>query len=146
MLAARAKAAGCQVNSLAIGRDNEAELRREIKAGLDSDILILSGGVSAGVRDLVPQTLESLGVQQVFHKVRLKPGKPIWFGIREGGQGKTLVFGLPGNPISSLVCFELFVQSAIRRLAGNSSQSPRHLWYKNEHLPNLNAACLGGET
>ena len=62
--------------------------------------------------------LASLGVREVFHKVRLKPGKPIWFGVRESNERRTLVFGLPGNPISSLVCFELFVQTAIRFLGG----------------------------
>ena len=62
--------------------------------------------------------LTELGVEQVFHKVRLKPGKPLWFGVLTAQAGETLVFGLPGNPVSSLVCFELFVRPALARLAG----------------------------
>ena len=118
MLEARGGTAGCQVVSLGVGRDDEAELRAKIENGLGADILLLSGGVSAGVLDLVPATLQSLGVTEVFHKVRLKPGKPLWFGVRESADQTTLVFGLPGNPVSSLVCFELFVQPAIRALSG----------------------------
>lgn len=118
MLEARSNAAGCDVVSLGVGRDDEAELRAKIEEGLEADILLLSGGVSAGVLDLVPQTLQSLGVTEVFHKVRLKPGKPLWFGVRETADQTKMVFGLPGNPVSSLVCFELFVQPAIRALAG----------------------------
>ncbi|MEM7679291.1 MAG: molybdopterin-binding protein, partial [Myxococcota bacterium] len=80
------------------------------RQGLDADILILSGGVSAGKRDLVPQVLAATGVAEVFHKVRLKPGKPLWFGRHDRG----LVFGLPGNPVSVLVCFEIFVTTALK--------------------------------
>ena len=125
MLESRARVANCEVTSLGIGSDNEQDLKSKIELGLNSDIFILSGGVSAGVRDLVPAMLHSLGVREVFHKVRLKPGKPIWFGVREGADRKTLVFGLPGNPISSLVCFELFVQLAIRLLTGQSKHIER---------------------
>jgi molybdopterin molybdotransferase len=57
-------------------------------------------------------------VECLFHKVSLKPGKPIWCGIRQSDKGSTLVFGLPGNPVSTLVCFELFVRPALQRLAG----------------------------
>jgi molybdopterin molybdotransferase len=87
---------------------------------LASDVLLLSGGVSAGVLDLVPQVLGELGVKQVFHKVSLKPGKPLWFGVHRpaGSQRETLVCGLPGNPVSGLVCFELFVRPAIQKLRG----------------------------
>ncbi len=86
--------------------------------GLAHDVLLISGGVSAGVLDLVPGVLADLGVEQVFHKVNLKPGKPLWFGVRKSPRRPTLVFGLPGNPVSSLVCFELFVRPAIGELAG----------------------------
>jgi molybdopterin molybdotransferase len=102
------------VNPLGIARDDAADLRRHVERGLQEDVLLLSGGVSAGVLDLVPQVLAELGVRQVFHKVNLKPGKPLWFGTRE----QTLVFGLPGNPVSGLVCFELFVRSALAKLSG----------------------------
>lgn len=117
MLCAQVTSTGCEAISLQVGHDNEAELRAQIQQGLSADILVLSGGVSAGVRDLVPPTLKSLGVQEVFHKVRLKPGKPLWFGVRDIDGRRTLVFGLPGNPVSSLVCFELFVRPAIRAMS-----------------------------
>ncbi len=91
---------------------------QKIAAGLAADVLVLSGGVSAGVLDLVPGILAELGVQKVFHKLRLKPGKPIWFGVLDSDGARKLVFGLPGNPVSSLVCFELFVRPAIARLSG----------------------------
>jgi molybdopterin molybdotransferase len=112
--------AGTLSHSLGIARDAAIDLRNGISAGLQTRILVLSGGVSAGVLDLVPQVLVELGVEQVFHKVNLKPGKPLWFGVKRhaDGQPPTLVFGLPGNPVSSLVCFELFVRPAIQKLSG----------------------------
>jgi molybdopterin molybdotransferase len=73
---------------------------------------------------LVPHVLRDLGVEQVFHGVRLKPGKPMWFGVLPHAKGPRLVFGLPGNPVSGLVCFELFVRPAMAALAG-SPQRPR---------------------
>ena len=105
---------------LGIARDDPSDLRHHIELGLEHDMLLLSGGVSAGVLDLVPQVLAELGVEQVVHKVNLKPGKPLWFGVkRHPEQGRqTLVFGLPGNPVSGLVCFELFVRPAIEKLSG----------------------------
>ncbi len=115
LLFAAAQAAGAAAVDLGIARDEVASLRERIALGLESDILVISGGVSAGVLDLVPGVLAELGVEQVFHKVNLKPGKPLWFGVNAGGK---LVFGLPGNPVSSFVCFELFVRPAIARLAG----------------------------
>jgi molybdopterin molybdotransferase len=103
---------------LGIARDNRHELARWIEQGLTADILVLSGGVSAGKFDLVPQVLAELGVEQVFHKIALRPGKPLWFGIQDNGDRRVLVFALPGNPVSSLVCFELFVRPAVEILAG----------------------------
>jgi len=120
MLAAAAASAGAAAHDLGIARDERALLRERIAAGLEFDVLVLSGGVSAGVLDLVPGVLAELGVEQVFHKIRLKPGKPLWFGVRSSASGDKLVFGLPGNPVSSLICFELFVRPAIARLAGRS--------------------------
>ena len=119
MLSAFVTRAGGSAHDLGIARDDRDELRRKIADGLTFDALVLSGGVSAGVLDLVPGILAELGVVEIFHKVRLKPGKPIWFGTYTDGQGTAKpVFGLPGNPVSSLVCFELFVQPAISRLRG----------------------------
>jgi len=118
MLEALVQRTGCAVVNLGIGRDERDELDRLVRRGLEEDVLVLSGGVSAGVLDLIPEVLAANGVKQVFHKVHLKPGKPIWFGIRKDSQGDKLVFGLPGNPVSSLVCFELFVRPALASLAG----------------------------
>jgi molybdopterin molybdotransferase len=123
MLIGCAKQAGATIVDLGYCGDERAALAERIERGLASDILVLSGGVSAGVLDLVPSVLEELGVVKIFHKVNLKPGKPLWFGRRSSGNRQTLVFGLPGNPVSSLVCFELFVRPAIRRLAGHSEVS-----------------------
>src|SRR5690606_15889930 len=80
--------------------------------------LLVTGGVSTGDLDLVPGVLQELGVRQVFHKVALKPGKPVWFGVWEGRGRRCLVFGLPGNPVSALACCALFVFPALRYLAG----------------------------
>jgi molybdopterin molybdotransferase len=111
--------AGGNAAPLGIARDELDDLTKYIVCGLTGDVLLLSGGVSAGVLDLVPQVLGQLGVERVFHKVNLKPGKPLWFGVRRNGEGSpTLVFGLPGNPVSSLVCCELFVRPAIQKLRG----------------------------
>ncbi len=103
---------------LGIGRDDPAELRRLMGEGLNADVLIVTGGVSAGVLDLVPGLFQEMGVEQVFHKIRMKPGKPLWFGQHEQDGQRTLVFGLPGNPVSTLVSFEVFVKPALRALAG----------------------------
>ncbi len=116
---------GALASSLGIGRDDPDELTKLIARGLQADILVLSGGVSAGVKDLVPAVLNELGVQQVFHKVNLKPGKPLWFGVRQQENHQTLVFGLPGNPVSSLVCFLLFVAPVISQLVGVESENLR---------------------
>ena len=125
MLTAQLRQMGTDPQPLGVARDDKADLREKINRGLACDALLLSGGVSAGKLDLVPSVLAETGVRQVFHKVRVKPGQPIWFGVREGGQtggspvaGPCYVFGLPGNPVSSMVCCELFVRIAIRRLMG----------------------------
>lgn len=117
MLVSAVRRAGGAPMDLGIGRDEPEALTRLIEEGLRADVLLISGGVSAGVLDLVPGVLAGLGVRQVFHKVRVKPGKPVWFGVREGPD-TTFVFGLPGNPVSSLVCFELFVRPALGALGG----------------------------
>ncbi len=125
MLLAMAKGLGLKTIDLGIGRDNRSELKAAIRKGLGHDMLVLSGGVSAGVLDLVPGILAEEGVVEVFHKVKVKPGKPIWFGVLTRDQQKTYVFGLPGNPVSSLVGFQLFVRTAIRILESDRSPKPR---------------------
>lgn len=119
-LLALARRAGADVISLGIARDQPEDLTAKVVAGLGHDVLLLSGGVSAGVRDLVPPVLREQGVTEVFHQVALKPGKPVWFGKHAGG----LVFGLPGNPVSVLVCFELFVRTALRARQGRCDVLP----------------------
>jgi molybdopterin molybdotransferase len=118
MLVAAATRAEAEAVELGIARDNREELKRWIEQGLAADIVVLSGGVSAGKFDLVPAVLAELGVEQVFHKVSLRPGKPLWFGVKNLRDRRVLVFALPGNPVSSLVCFELFVRPTIAALAG----------------------------
>ncbi|MCH2113837.1 MAG: molybdopterin molybdotransferase MoeA [Pirellulales bacterium] len=107
-----------EVIDLGIGRDDCRQLHNLMEQGLAADVLLVTGGVSTGVLDLVPGTLEHLGARQVFHKIRMKPGKPLWFGQREISEKRCLVFGLPGNPVSTLVCFELFVKPALLALGG----------------------------
>jgi molybdopterin molybdotransferase len=120
MLLAQAARAGGVPRDLGIARDRMDSLRPLVAEGLRSAVLVLSGGVSAGKLDLVPAVLQELGVEPHFHKVAMKPGKPVFFGTHGNG----LVFGLPGNPVSSLVCFELFVRPAIRRLMGRAEAGP----------------------
>jgi len=120
MLIAQAASAGAHPHYLGIARDNVSHLWQLIGDGLTHDVLLLTGGVSAGKLDLVPEVLRDLGVTAHFHKVRMKPGKPVLFGTR----GEALVFGLPGNPVSAFVCFELFVRPALRRLSGHAAGPP----------------------
>jgi len=110
--------AGGQPDEMDIVPDQAEALLAAIESNLDHDAILLSGGVSAGVHDLVPAALAKAGVKQVFHHVNLKPGKPLWFGFFERGdnQPPCLVFGLPGNPVSGLVCFELFVRPALQKM------------------------------
>ena len=137
MIAAAVTLLGAEPIPLGIAADRPEAIRALVAQGLAADVLVLSGGVSAGDLDLVPAIFARCGVEQIFHKVRLKPGKPVWFGaLRRGGERPpTLVFGLPGNPASSLVCFELFVRPAIAILAGRA----RDGW----HLPRDRAVLTG---
>lgn len=98
--------------------DDPAELRRRLKFHLEThDVLVLSGGVSMGKLDLVPQTLQELGVRCVFHKVAQRPGKPLWFGIAPSGAA---VLGLPGNPVSTAICVSRYVLPALAAALGQS--------------------------
>ncbi len=120
MLLAQVARAGGVPRYLGIARDTLDSLKPLIHQGLQADLLLLSGGVSAGKLDLVPGVLQEAGVVAHFHKVEMKPGKPVFFGTRNS----TLVFGLPGNPVSSFVCFELFVRPALRKLRGHADAGP----------------------
>lgn len=114
MLSALMRGFGADPIPLGIARDRLDDLIPKVQKGLQSDVLLLSGGVSAGKKDLTPQSLEACGVRQVFHKIDLRPGKPLWFGVSDC----SLVFGLPGNPVSSLACALLFVQAALKWMQG----------------------------
>jgi molybdopterin molybdotransferase len=121
MLAAALAAAGAAVERLPAVEDTEEAHRRALERGLEADVLVTSGGVSVGPHDLVRRIEAELGVEEVFWRVAVKPGKPVSFGRR----GSTLVFGLPGNPVSSLVGFELFVRPAVLALQGHADPLPR---------------------
>ncbi|MBC8054023.1 MAG: molybdopterin molybdotransferase MoeA [Sphingobacteriaceae bacterium] len=95
--------------------DDVSTLKREIENALNADIIIMSGGVSAGDADYVPEVLESLGVKKLFHKAAIKPGKPIWCGKAEDGP---MVFALPGNPFSSFVTFKIFIEGFLYKCSG----------------------------
>jgi len=138
-LASQALAHGLTAVRRLRARDTLEDLDSTLTDALTDDIVIISGGVSMGRYDLVPRALESQGVEQIFHRVLQKPGKPLWFGKR----GDTLVFGAPGNPLSTLLTFQLYVKPAIARMTGRSPHQPllqgalvrdvtysskRHLW------------------
>lgn len=119
-LTAMAVEAGAEARYLGIARDRKASLASKLARAGGADVLVLSGGVSVGDYDLVKDGLEASGVKPVFWKVRIKPGKPVFFGVR----GRQLVFGLPGNPTSSMVTFLLFVRPAVDRLLGRAVTGP----------------------
>jgi molybdopterin molybdotransferase len=121
MLAAAVAAAGGLTEILPAVADDESVLREAVERGLAADVFVTSGGVSVGEHDLVRRIEAELGVEEVFWRVAIKPGKPVSFGVR----GKTLVFGLPGNPVSSLVGCELFVKPAVRALQGVRDPLPQ---------------------
>lgn len=114
-LAAYATLAGAEVERLPLAGDDPEELKRQMSAAVDrSDVLITSGGVSMGVYDFTKAALKDLGAEIFFERVALRPGKPTVF----GRIGKTLVFGLPGNPVSVAVTFNLFTRTALRAMQG----------------------------
>ena len=114
MIAAVLRTAGAEVELLPVVEDDEDAHRVALERGLGADVLVTSGGVSMGPHDLVRRVAADLGVEEVFWGVAVKPGKPLAFGIR----GATLVFGLPGNPVSSLVGSLVFVRPALLALQG----------------------------
>ncbi len=126
MLAALAEQSGATVDLLPTAPDAIGLLTEALQRGLSADILLIAGGVSAGNRDLVPSALSASGAEQIFHKVRMKPGKPLWFGVgpARGEAPGSLVFGLPGNPVSGLVGFLLFVRPAIAVSSGRDGSVP----------------------
>jgi molybdopterin molybdotransferase len=120
LLASALAAAGAHIDALPAVADDEDAHRAALEAGLLADVLVTSGGVSVGPHDLVRGLLRELGVEEIFWGVSVKPGKPVAFGVRE----RTLVFGLPGNPVSSLVGCELFVRPALLAVQGAAEPGP----------------------
>jgi len=119
-IAAMACSCGAEVSRHGAVGDDEDATRRALSAALDGfDVAVVCGGVSVGRHDHVKGALAELGAQEVFWGVALRPGKPTWFGTA----GQTLVFGLPGNPVSAMVTFTLLVRPAIRALLGVVSRS-----------------------
>jgi molybdopterin molybdotransferase len=122
MLEAELRAAGADVRRVPTVEDDPDAHRRTLEHALEADLVVTTGGVSVGPHDLVRRVEAELGVEEVFWRVAVKPGKPISFGVR----GATLVFGLPGNPVSALVGFELFVRPAVAALQGAARPGPSY--------------------
>jgi molybdopterin molybdotransferase len=117
---AYARLAGASVNRLPLAGDDREELKRQMLSAVDDcDVLVTSGGVSMGVYDFTKTAFRDLGAEIFFERVALRPGKPTVF----GRVGKTLIFGLPGNPVSVAVTFNLFVRTALRAMQGATETS-----------------------
>lgn len=131
-LAALATSAGAEVLARTHVRDTEQDTRDKLETALEtSDVVIVSGGVSVGPHDHVKPALEALGVTESFWRVALRPGKPTWFGTRSG----TVVFGLPGNPVSAMVTFLLFARPALAKLQGADPTQTRIRASLTEPIP-----------
>ncbi len=131
MVGLLARRAGADVIDQGVIPDDRAATQTAVEHGLQGDVLVVSGGVSVGPHDHVKPAFEAAGVEEVLWRVQIKPGKPLWFGRRtqptsSAGTGgrNTLVFGLPGNPLSSIVCFAVFIEPALRRLQGERDARP----------------------
>lgn len=133
-LLAQALEAGADARRLYAASDNAEVLRTAMEKALASaDVVVTSGGVSVGEKDLVKGTLLELGVEQVFWGIKLKPGKPVFFGTRKDAR----FFGLPGNPVSAMVCFELFVRPTLMKMMGREDKHrPRIKAYFDEDVEN----------
>jgi molybdopterin molybdotransferase len=114
-LAAQVKDCGAVPIQLGIARDRKEEVKEKLLQGIRADVLISSAGVSVGDYDFVKEALSELGMEMVFWRVAMKPGKPVVFGVIRGKP----IFGLPGNPVSSMVTFEQFVRPALLKMMGH---------------------------
>ena len=136
-LMAQVQALGIEPALLGIARDDPAELAEYLQRGLRFDVLLVSGGSSVGVHDYVRPAMAALGVQMKFWRVAMKPGHPVAFGVlqRNGDSAAhdTFVFGLPGNPVSSMVCFEQFIAPALRSMMGHARLYRRTLRARLAH-------------
>jgi molybdopterin molybdotransferase len=124
-LAAALRATGCVPAPLGIARDDASDLRVRLERALDADALITTAGASVGEHDMVKDVLEEIGCRTLFWRVKIRPGSPFSFGIIErSGRPSLPVFGLPGNPVSALVTFEILVRPALRRMVGRTDVYP----------------------
>ncbi len=120
-LTALAREAGCAVEDLGVVGDDREALAAAVERGLTADVLVVSGGVSMGQHDYVPEIVANAGVNVRVHGIAIKPGRPTLFGVGLGGQA---VFGLPGNPASCFVCFHVFVRAALDAFQGRPVRPP----------------------
>ena len=127
-----ARLAGGVVNLVERVADEEMAVRASLERALEADVMVVSGGVSVGPHDHVRAALTDLGVGERFWGIALKPGKPTWFGVRDGGG---LVFGLPGNPVSSMVTFLLLARPALLGLSGVEESALRATAVLDERYP-----------
>jgi molybdopterin molybdotransferase len=124
-VSAALRLAGCAAAPLGIARDDMDDLRARLERGLHNDALITTAGASVGEHDLVKTALEELACETLFWRVKIRPGSPFSFGIvRRPGRAPLPVFGLPGNPVSVLVTFEILVRPALRRMLGQTAVYP----------------------
>lgn len=128
-LMGQVQALGIKPVLLGIARDDPQELESYLKRGLEYDVLLVSGGTSVGVHDYVRPTIEALGAKMLFWRVAMKPGHPVAF----GKVSEKIIFGLPGNPVSSMVCFEQFVVPALRRMMGHARTHRRTITARLTH-------------
>jgi molybdopterin molybdotransferase len=114
-LAAQVKECGAIPVQLGIAKDRKEEIEEKLRQGMRADVLISSAGVSVGDYDFVKEVMKNLGLEMAFWKVAMKPGKPLAFGTIQGKP----VFGLPGNPVSSMVSFEQFIRPSLLKMMGH---------------------------
>jgi molybdopterin molybdotransferase len=130
-IVAQAYEVGAEARRKSAASDDAGVLRNAVKEALETaDVVVTSGGVSVGEKDLVKATMLELGAEQVFWGVKFKPGKPLFFGMRDDVR----LFGLPGNPVSAMVCFELFVRPALMRMMGREDKGRPHMqvYFEND--------------
>lgn len=118
-IAALARATGAEPHILPIARDNEQSLRESFDMARDADLIVTIGGASVGDHDLIGKVAAELGMERSFHRIAMRPGKP----LMAGRIGRSAMIGLPGNPVSAIVCGILFMQPLIRRMLGLPAQS-----------------------
>lgn len=112
---------GLEANNLGIAKDDKRDLLAKVRKGLsESEVLLVSGGISVGEYDYVQEIFNQLKIKKIFWRIAIKPGKPTFFGIK----GRKLIFGLPGNPVASLLIFNQLVRPAMKKMMGEKDNNP----------------------